>query len=165
MTLKLCGRCNTSKPTSEFGLDRSRNDGLTVYCSECMSSYEPKRKNKDIKNSSKRCKNCNRMLPAFAFSYTPKAKDGLSNFCRTCKSYKKGLPTFNQVVEYEENFTAIKTAIVEDLKIKYRETTEVIVLRYRAEIEESFFKALSKQGFLNEWNKPEWIHQSSISDQ
>lgn len=33
--MKWCSRCKTSKPISDFGVNRGRKDGLTVYCIEC----------------------------------------------------------------------------------------------------------------------------------
>lgn len=33
--MKTCGRCESDLPVSAFGVDRSRADGLTLYCREC----------------------------------------------------------------------------------------------------------------------------------
>lgn len=37
--MKLCCRCNNSKPVSEFGSNKSRKDGYQPYCKQCRSVY------------------------------------------------------------------------------------------------------------------------------
>ena len=37
MTTKHCRDCNTTKPTSSFGVRRDRPCGLTPYCRACLS--------------------------------------------------------------------------------------------------------------------------------
>ena len=44
LTEKKCGRCGTFKPTSEFTKNKSRKDGLNVYCKSCISEIYPKYK-------------------------------------------------------------------------------------------------------------------------
>lgn len=36
---KFCSRCNTTKPLSDFGPNRSRKDGLQAYCRTCYKQY------------------------------------------------------------------------------------------------------------------------------
>lgn len=40
MTTKLCNKCNTTKDITEFRKDKSKKDGLTIYCKECLKQYE-----------------------------------------------------------------------------------------------------------------------------
>lgn len=37
--MKRCQRCGFEKPESEFGKNKSKKDGLTSYCKECITSY------------------------------------------------------------------------------------------------------------------------------
>lgn len=48
--MKLCRRCKIEKDESEFGKDKSKKDGLNIYCKECLreSSKKWQAKNKDI---------------------------------------------------------------------------------------------------------------------
>ena len=41
MTEKKCGRCGEIKPVSEFTKNKSRKDGLNVYCKSCVSKIYP----------------------------------------------------------------------------------------------------------------------------
>lgn len=36
---KICGRCGRELPVSEFGKDKSKNDGLRYYCKKCVAEY------------------------------------------------------------------------------------------------------------------------------
>lgn len=46
MIEKKCPRCGEVKSVSEFGVNRSRKDGLTGYCKNCTSEIYPKYKKK-----------------------------------------------------------------------------------------------------------------------
>lgn len=37
--MKLCTRCDTTKPLSDFGRNAARADGVQVYCRVCMKAY------------------------------------------------------------------------------------------------------------------------------
>lgn len=39
MAAKRCPRCGRTLPASEFSVDRSRRDGLSVYCFVCRKEY------------------------------------------------------------------------------------------------------------------------------
>ncbi len=41
MIEKRCGRCGEIKPLSEFTRNKSRRDGLNVYCKSCVSKIYP----------------------------------------------------------------------------------------------------------------------------
>lgn len=36
---KLCKKCNTTKPVSEFAKNKNRKDGLNGFCKACVNSY------------------------------------------------------------------------------------------------------------------------------
>jgi len=40
MNTKTCRGCNQEKPLSDFGIDRSRKDGLNYRCRECFSKND-----------------------------------------------------------------------------------------------------------------------------
>lgn len=40
METKLCTKCGKTKPISEFGLNKSKKDGLQSYCKECVKEYK-----------------------------------------------------------------------------------------------------------------------------
>lgn len=44
---KHCPRCKTTKPTSDFGRNVSKSDGLSSYCSDCVRDYSKQWKNKN----------------------------------------------------------------------------------------------------------------------
>jgi hypothetical protein len=42
--VKRCSRCGLVKPTSQFGRDSARRDGLTPWCKDCQARYRQERK-------------------------------------------------------------------------------------------------------------------------
>lgn len=40
METKLCTKCGQVKPVSEFGLNKSKKDGLQCHCKECVKVYK-----------------------------------------------------------------------------------------------------------------------------
>ncbi|MFX0194532.1 MAG: hypothetical protein ACFFCW_00295 [Candidatus Hodarchaeota archaeon] len=42
MKIKICSKCNLTKPYSDFQLNRSGKDGLQSYCKICRSEYDKK---------------------------------------------------------------------------------------------------------------------------
>ena len=38
--LKLCSRCNTTKPVTEYHIRRKSPDGLAVYCKACEKKLQ-----------------------------------------------------------------------------------------------------------------------------
>lgn len=60
--MKECSRCRKQKPLSEFSMDRSKQDGLMIYCKECnraanKKSYEKHRKKRLEKMRRRRAEN------------------------------------------------------------------------------------------------------------
>jgi hypothetical protein len=43
---KVCAKCNTKKPRSQFGVRRDKSDGLMSYCKPCWSFIVKVNKNK-----------------------------------------------------------------------------------------------------------------------
>jgi hypothetical protein len=54
--MKVCTRCHSQKPLSEFSKDRRRRDGLRQYCKECGVAYSTgwEAKNRDRRNAYRR---------------------------------------------------------------------------------------------------------------
>jgi hypothetical protein len=54
METKICSNCKIEKGICEFGLDKSRKDGLNYKCRSCVSNYDKNRygiKSEEIKNN------------------------------------------------------------------------------------------------------------------
>ena len=92
---KTCSKCKISKPTTDFGAQSSRNDGLKSQCKDCVRIYQTKyrlEKNKlKVKNpeptilSFKVCSTCKlekpieefRKVRSNGFDILPALKDGV----------------------------------------------------------------------------------------
>ena len=37
--MKHCPRCETDRPAEEFGRNAAKDDGLAVYCRDCVGAY------------------------------------------------------------------------------------------------------------------------------
>lgn len=48
--MKLCTKCNVEKDESEFNKNRSRKDGLTPHCGQCIKDYTKSKKKKPIRD-------------------------------------------------------------------------------------------------------------------
>lgn len=46
--MKVCNSCQTSKPISEFGKNKSRPDGLTQWCKPCRNDYQRKWRDNNV---------------------------------------------------------------------------------------------------------------------
>lgn len=66
--MKLCKRCNESKPLDEFPRDKSRKDGRFAYCKPCNSAHASKwhRENREKHNASMRQRyECEKLKPGY----------------------------------------------------------------------------------------------------
>lgn len=83
--VRYCSRCHRVKPTTEFGANKGRKDGLDLICREC--SAEKTRLVRQEKaartNDTKRCVQCGMEKPLSQY------KDD-SDVCRLCNVLKKG---------------------------------------------------------------------------
>lgn len=59
---KFCPRCKTTKPTSDFGRNVSKSDGLSSYCSKCVREYSARWKNKNRDQTRRTDKYCQAKL-------------------------------------------------------------------------------------------------------
>jgi len=89
---KVCPCCKKMKTKEEYCLTRSRTDGLSTYCKECLAvknteAYR-KRPEKEPTVKHRVCPYCGIDKPASEFYRELKGKDGLSYECRTCRTIK-----------------------------------------------------------------------------
>lgn len=97
MNMKQCPDCQVEKPVTEFGLNKSRPDGLQHYCRPCYaarskSSYEARRRAAGkrvradvvVPEGMKYCNDCENVQPVDDFRENRHLKTGRSPYCRTC---------------------------------------------------------------------------------
>lgn len=82
--MKLCSACGKSKELTEFNRDRSRDDGLYVYCKDCRKEY--RQKNRDS-------------ISAYWKEYREKNRDDLKEYRQ--KNRDSRLPYWKEY--YEKN--------------------------------------------------------------
>ncbi len=101
--MKRCNKCKELKDKSEFGKNRSRKDGLCVWCKKCLRNYARKRyleKSKHLRSylryeeshrtidgmKQKRCNKCKKWKDESKFGKRRySSKDGLNHVCKDCK--------------------------------------------------------------------------------
>ena len=114
--MKRCSKCKKQKDESEFNKNRSRKDGLSVWCKKCKREYgrkhylensKPLKRNLRYEEShrvgdgvkQKRCRRCKRWKAESDFYKKRKHNDGLAVWCKVCadkatkKARKKRLAT------------------------------------------------------------------------
>lgn len=94
MDFKICTKCNSNKPISEFTLCSRNKDGLYHQCKICKNSvrnYGNVNRNRyDISVTEKKCRICQQVKPSSQFSKHALCKDGLKNECKLCvKEYNE----------------------------------------------------------------------------
>lgn len=94
-TIKVCGRCSKSKPTSEFPKNKRSSDGLYHQCKPCKA--EVMREIKARPESERRkpppvsplgqkfCHGCETHKPVEEFYKCKGREDGLQTRCKVCK--------------------------------------------------------------------------------
>lgn len=87
--VKLCKRCDTIKPRSEFYANKNALDGLQWSCRECHDEAARAYK------STKVCSACGERKPRSEFYKCSNARDGLQARCKPCD--KEALRTLNPV--------------------------------------------------------------------
>ena len=112
--MKQCTKCKKLKSKSEFGKNRSRKDGLCLWCKKCVREYSRRRYRRirgPVKKylryeerhrvvdgvKQKRCSMCKRWKAESEFYKKQRHKDCLTVWCKECankatnKARKKGL--------------------------------------------------------------------------
>lgn len=90
---KVCPKCHTKKPVSAWPLNKTRNDGLGVWCRQCMSEYSAvyRERLKEVEKNtpdSKVCPVCGECKHRSKFYPASSRVDGLDWLCRKCKKNK-----------------------------------------------------------------------------
>ncbi|HHF1113853.1 TPA: hypothetical protein ACPI21_000770 [Haemophilus influenzae] len=86
ISVKKCPACRRVQPLSEFGKNEHQPDGLTKWCSLCMSEGAPMPH--DI-SGMKICEKCGQNRKKSSFYPSSRYADGLSKWCKFCLDNKK----------------------------------------------------------------------------
>jgi len=87
MSEKKCCRCKNPKPLSEFHKDRSKPDGHSLTCKECIKKCHRIISLKEkFPPGELACVTCGELKPSSEFHQNLKTKTGLNKSCKTCKS-------------------------------------------------------------------------------
>ena len=91
---KLCPKCQTPKPTSDFDRRRNNPDGLTSWCRSCLVARNDERRaavdaGRPVRLSNatvteKTCSKCRTTRPSGEFSKNRQSRDGLNRHCKRC---------------------------------------------------------------------------------
>lgn len=85
--MKTCPKCKSDQ--NEFSKNRSRPDGLSVFCKACMKEYFKTLSDKPkVFVKSKVCNTCKVEKDRSEFTNVKKSLDGLCNTCKECTSVK-----------------------------------------------------------------------------
>lgn len=79
---KKCKRCSRNLPFDKFGKSGKSDDGLTVWCRECLDAPRDTPK-------MKYCPKCKVRRNKASFYPNSKRKDGLTLWCKTCMDKSK----------------------------------------------------------------------------
>lgn len=80
---KLCPRCKTIKPTSEFRRDLRAKDGLFSYCKPCFNQWRTRDK-ENTPEGHRKCSKCHIVKPFNEFYPNKGFKGGVGYECRDC---------------------------------------------------------------------------------
>lgn len=100
---KKCRECETVKPVSEFGNNKTNKDGLTKNCLDCQNrlkreycdknresvrfwnrKHQPLKEKEVFPEGYKRCSKCKVLKSVLEFSSHAGHKDGLCSWCKDC---------------------------------------------------------------------------------
>jgi len=115
IAIKKCNKCNVIKNCIEFGIDKSKKDGLNLICKSCKNKYYrlkrastltaiqvAKKRSKKLelsKLSKKICCKCNVVKNFSEFNKRKSSKDGMNFRCKACiREYIK----FSKLTEREK---------------------------------------------------------------
>lgn len=82
MKQKICSKCNTTKPLSDFGKRKDSKDGHTGVCKNCI--VERRRNRPKITVDEKRCSKCGEIKPISEFRKSASNIDGHHSNCKQC---------------------------------------------------------------------------------
>ncbi|MHC4245149.1 MAG: hypothetical protein ACYSU4_22300 [Planctomycetota bacterium] len=87
--MKQCTKCKKRKDESEFGKDRSRKDGLSLWCKDCIQAMGKYNNYKDLHRvaggvKQKRCGRCQMWKAENQYYKHSRHNDGLAVWCKEC---------------------------------------------------------------------------------
>jgi hypothetical protein len=85
---KVCLRCHTEKPASEFARAKKEKDGLFDWCKECKRQYfiDSKVNWTNLVSVTHRiCPRCQEDKPASEYNKKGRYKSGLETYCKECR--------------------------------------------------------------------------------
>ena len=80
-TVKECGSCGDTFPSSHFYPSKKNPDGLSKWCKHCLDALD---RNKSKKQKTKVCPKCNRNRRFTSYFKSSKYPDGLTKWCKDC---------------------------------------------------------------------------------
>ncbi len=110
---KVCSRCNTSKPASDFRASSRNADGLQVWCRPCFSEYERER----YKNGDRARKFANRERSR------DRARDLIWNYleehpCVDCGNSDPRVLEFDHRDPSEKDFSVLEMVFLSPARIR-----------------------------------------------
>ena len=81
--LKMCKKCNSVYPLSEYRKQKANRDGLTTWCKRCLKEYHTERRRKQ----GIQVKNKNKAIEGFKIGSKCKKNIPISNFSRNKNRY------------------------------------------------------------------------------
>lgn len=84
MDTKVCSRCDTKKPRSEFHKNRNRADGLNGFCKICIKVYFDARSFDPAEISEITCAKCCVSKPVTEFNLRRASANGYAHKCKDC---------------------------------------------------------------------------------
>jgi hypothetical protein len=87
---KICPCCREAKLKNEYNINRTRQDGLNIYCQSCSAAKQRARYHEMPSVSSptvaeKLCRSCCLIKPAAEYQLNRKDASGLRDICRGCR--------------------------------------------------------------------------------
>lgn len=92
--IKVCTKCNSIKPITEFNKNSRRKDGLNGICKECINNqkvawikeWKEKRENNEIEPiDSIKCVKCGTIKKLECFDHDSRQRNGYMNICKDCR--------------------------------------------------------------------------------
>lgn len=136
--MKICAHCKEQKPSSSFGKDKSRKDGLRYWCSVCRNARHQEVVASLVYTSCDRaiCTSCKTEKSVSDFPKDRGRKNGLSTWCRQCYrvSRQRTQPQrLIQMKQYREKNPGIMSASHADWVKRNPDYRPNYVRKYRAE--------------------------------
>jgi hypothetical protein len=98
--MKICQKCNQYKPLTQYNKNKSKKDGLDIYCKGCViensKKYRPERiilLPQDPNN--KICVKCSKEKSKTEFSKMKSQTDSLNYWCRVCVKEDRKYKSWN----------------------------------------------------------------------